>query len=57
MQIELKQIKRGRKFFNVRVVFDGSSYTVYDMSRKVMKTKKYFSMTDVEKDYKFVDNV
>lgn len=55
MNIETKHVKRKGKLIPIRIVYNGTDYTVYDMIRSKAKSKKYFSMKEVEKDFKFVD--
>jgi hypothetical protein len=54
MNIETKYVVRRGKNIPIRIVYNGESYTVYDVMRAKAKSKRYFSMKDVEKDYKFL---
>lgn len=56
MNIDTKYVKRRGKLVPIKIVFNGNDYTVYDTSKKKMKTKKYFSLAGVMKDYKFVED-
>jgi len=53
--IETKYVKRRGKLVPVCIVFNGYDYTVYDTTRAKMKSKKFFSLTDIEKEFKFVE--
>ena len=53
--IETRYVMRRGKLIPIRIVYNGSDYTVYDMKKTKVKSKKYFSLTSVEKDYKFVE--
>lgn len=55
MNIEIKHVKRKGKLVPIRIVYNGTDYTVYDMIRSKSKSRKFFTMKDVEKEYKFVD--
>ena len=55
MNIDIKYIKRKGKLVPIKIVFNGNDYTVYDTSKKKIVMKKYFSMSGVKKDFKFVE--
>jgi len=54
INIETRYVKRKGKLIPIRIVYNGSDYTVYDMIRNKARSKKYFTIREVERDFKFV---